>query len=323
MPSVVEQCFRDRHEGTQQRQTGQNSPFKRTHFLYQAFLNAFGPDNSDARLMIVASPEMARELGGRAGNVQFRSKIERERVPDFYHSLDCFVTFSYAEGYNMTPLEALACGIPCMVTDSPEMHESPYDRECIHVPASRVVRPETLLGQAFAPSDPSLYFTPPWVHEVSMDDAVDALRAFAADPVPRRATTLSSEFSWRGRIETQVLPFLPEPFGERGDDPAFRRLWRDSRMPVYRARRLHQSNHWSLHAEDDEFILAPRADTRGLRCNAVGAAVWRLCDGEKRFVDIVYELQTGLEGAPDNIVEELDYIVSTMLDHGVVEFRDA
>jgi hypothetical protein len=301
---------------------GQSAPFKRARLVLDAFLAAFGPHHRDIRLRMVAGPEMAQEHGDCADNVEFLAAVPHGELPPFYHSLDCLVNFSYGEGYNMTPIEALACGVPCMLTDSPEMHEPPYDRMCIHVPAARVLRPEVFLDHEFAPRDPAAYFSPPWVHEVSMDEAVAAMRAFAADPPPRRTTPLDPAFAWRGRIEAQVLPVLPDLLGPRGVDAAFRRLWDDPRLPRYRTRPLRRTAGWTCEDTGDGHLLQPPEGVIGLRCNDVGAAVWGLCDGRHRFVDIVYDLQRAVADAPPGIIGELDALVRALLTRGAIELGE-
>ncbi len=37
---------------------------------------------------------------------------------NFFQSLDCYVLLSMGEGFSITPREALACGIPCILTDN-------------------------------------------------------------------------------------------------------------------------------------------------------------------------------------------------------------
>jgi len=186
------------------------SRFKRPVMTLDAFLYAFGPDNGDVRLRAVVNPDVVQPRHRAAANIELLPSVSRSDMPSFCQSLDCLVTFSYAEGYNLPPLEALACGVPCLVTDSPEMHESPYDELCIHVPARRVVRSDILLGEHFAPRDRDAYAALPWVHEVGIDAAVEALRDFARNPRPRRLSPLDHAFSWRGRIESQLLPALAE-----------------------------------------------------------------------------------------------------------------
>jgi len=44
------------------------------------------------------------------------SQIPHEKMPDFYHSIDCLVIPSLGEGCSNVTMEALACGIPVLTT---------------------------------------------------------------------------------------------------------------------------------------------------------------------------------------------------------------
>lgn len=52
-------------------------------------------------------------------NVEIINKtITQQAYIDFMSSLDCYVFLSKGEGYSITPREALACGIPCILTNN-------------------------------------------------------------------------------------------------------------------------------------------------------------------------------------------------------------
>ena len=56
--------------------------------------------------------EKARDLGNRViflGN--------RSDMADIYHMADCFVLASFREGLSRSIMEAMACGLPCLVSD--------------------------------------------------------------------------------------------------------------------------------------------------------------------------------------------------------------
>jgi glycosyltransferase involved in cell wall biosynthesis len=56
-------------------------------------------------------------------NVTLREFLPREELPEFYSSIDAFVTASTADTLGLSTLEANACGTPVAATDVP-----PFDR---------------------------------------------------------------------------------------------------------------------------------------------------------------------------------------------------
>lgn len=97
--------------------------------LLEAFAQAFGND-----------PNVCLKIHGRSGNnyaEALRTKIRQlhlENVEliekslswsdyvEFLSSLDCFVSVSRGEGFSITPREAMALGIPCILTDNMAHH---------------------------------------------------------------------------------------------------------------------------------------------------------------------------------------------------------
>lgn len=56
--------------------------------------------------------EQAKDLGDRVIFLGNRSDMS-----DIYHMADCFILASYREGLSRSIMEAMACGLPCIVTD--------------------------------------------------------------------------------------------------------------------------------------------------------------------------------------------------------------
>ena len=184
---------------------GQVGNFKRRGFLVECFVDAFGQQPNQAQLLVLTGGNSLPGITKLPHNIQLVAKRPHAELAEFYRRLDCLVTFSWAEGYNMPLLEALACGVPCIVPDMPEMHEDPYDILCQHVPTRRVINPEVLLGTHFAPRQIDLYFTPPWVHDVDREAAVTALRAFKPE---NKISGIDQRHTWLGRIQGQFLPVV-------------------------------------------------------------------------------------------------------------------
>jgi glycosyltransferase involved in cell wall biosynthesis len=56
-------------------------------------------------------------------NIEFHNKVSRERLPDIYRSCDLLLFPSLYEGFGIPPLEAMACGIPVVVSDRGSLPE--------------------------------------------------------------------------------------------------------------------------------------------------------------------------------------------------------
>jgi glycosyltransferase involved in cell wall biosynthesis len=190
---------------------GQGSPWKRYDFLTKCFLQAFSDDPSEGNLKLITGWSSIPGYKKIPQNVSIDYHVSRPDMPSFLQSLDCLVSFSYSEGYNMPPIETLACGTPCLVTDMPSMHEDPYDLLCEHVKAKQVVNSDLFNDFPFAPKDLSKYHQVPFVHEVSEADAVSALLRMERDIVEGKGKSkpaLSEKQSWEARVRDQVLTVI-------------------------------------------------------------------------------------------------------------------
>ena len=62
-------------------------------------------------------------------NVIFHGHVPHESVPDFLRGCDVFVFSSATEGMPSAVLEAMACGLPAVITKSPSHWESEFENE--------------------------------------------------------------------------------------------------------------------------------------------------------------------------------------------------
>lgn len=89
---------------------------KGTHILIDAFQRAF-PNESDVRLICKTSnrayPFMVKD---NRIEVQMGPVSHDELINEFFKRVDCFVFPTLGEGFGLTPLEAMATGIPSIVT---------------------------------------------------------------------------------------------------------------------------------------------------------------------------------------------------------------
>ena len=59
------------------------------------------------------------EQGGVADRVTFAGQVSQADLPRYYHMADVYVSPSHVDGSSVSLMEALACGLPCLVSDIP------------------------------------------------------------------------------------------------------------------------------------------------------------------------------------------------------------
>lgn len=82
--------------------------------LWCAFSEA--PLRADIESMLAGDPELA-------ARVQLLGRIPHDRMEALYRACDGFLSASYREGSGYALIEALACGLPAIVTDIPSFRE--------------------------------------------------------------------------------------------------------------------------------------------------------------------------------------------------------
>jgi glycosyltransferase involved in cell wall biosynthesis len=118
---------------------------RRVPLLIEAFAAATA-DLPDARLAIVGTdrtwpPQDFRALAERAGaaaRVDLRSYASDDDLAGLYGRASVFVFLSEYEGFGLTPLEALAAGVPIVVLDTPVAREV-YGPAATYVPPTATV----------------------------------------------------------------------------------------------------------------------------------------------------------------------------------------
>ncbi len=61
--------------------------------------------------------------GGVMDRVTFGGQISQRDLPDWYHDADIYISPSHVDGSSVSLMEALACGLPCLVSDIPANRE--------------------------------------------------------------------------------------------------------------------------------------------------------------------------------------------------------
>jgi glycosyltransferase involved in cell wall biosynthesis len=135
------------------------SLFTRRHVdaLVDAFVTRVAPVVTDARLEIVGENRLP--AGARVdaaldtapedvrARVRFRAYVDEATLAELYGRARVFAFLSEYEGFGLTPLEAMAHGVPPVVLDTPVAHEV-YDDAVVYVrlgPDLPVVLGQTLL----------------------------------------------------------------------------------------------------------------------------------------------------------------------------------
>lgn len=79
----------------------------------------------DVSLLLLGSGSQASEIqrilagGGVDGKVNYGGRVKYSDLPRFYHLADLFISPSHVDGSSISLLEALACGMPVIVSDIP------------------------------------------------------------------------------------------------------------------------------------------------------------------------------------------------------------
>lgn len=63
------------------------------------------------------------ERGGVSEQVTFPGQIPQRDLPRYYHMADLYISPSHVDGSSVSLMEALACGLPCLVSDIPANKE--------------------------------------------------------------------------------------------------------------------------------------------------------------------------------------------------------
>ncbi len=96
--------------------------------LARAFVKV-AQQRENVRLLLLNSGSQATllrqifENGGVSERVTFAGQVSQRALPGYYQMADLFISPSYVDGSSVSLLEALACGLPCLVSDIPANRE--------------------------------------------------------------------------------------------------------------------------------------------------------------------------------------------------------
>ena len=85
--------------------------------------------NPDVNLILLGGGSQGAHIrqilmkGGALDRVHFGGQIGQKDLPRWYHMADLYVSPSHVDGTSVSLMEALACGLPCLVSDIPGNRE--------------------------------------------------------------------------------------------------------------------------------------------------------------------------------------------------------
>jgi glycosyltransferase involved in cell wall biosynthesis len=100
------------------------APIYGVDITLHAFISA-AQQNPDIRLLLFGKGSQEQELrsmireAGVADKVHFGGFVDRVGLPDSYRSADVFLSASHCDGSSVSLMEALACGVPALISDIP------------------------------------------------------------------------------------------------------------------------------------------------------------------------------------------------------------
>jgi len=111
--------------------------------VVKAFINA-SRHTPELRLLLLGSGSMEEQItqmietSGVKDQVHIAGQISNDMLDDYYHAGDLYISASYSDGSSVSLMEALACGLPSLVSD---------------IPGNREWVTENLEGWRFTPGD--------------------------------------------------------------------------------------------------------------------------------------------------------------------------
>ncbi len=102
------------------------SPIYGVDLMAKAFVQAVG-ENQRLRLILAGGGQQAdlihATLAAVADKVYFPGWVAKDDLPGVYNAADLFISPSHCDGSSVSLLEALACGLPALVSDIPSNQE--------------------------------------------------------------------------------------------------------------------------------------------------------------------------------------------------------
>jgi len=102
--------------------------------LARAFVKV-AEQNENVNLLLLGGGSQGNALrhifenGGALDRVAFAGQVSQTDLPHWYHRADLYISPSHVDGSSVSLMEALACGLPCLVSDIPANKEWVVENE--------------------------------------------------------------------------------------------------------------------------------------------------------------------------------------------------
>lgn len=103
-------------------------PLYGVDLIVQAFIR-ISQEHPQLRLLLLGDGSQREGLkrwltdAGLGDKAYFAGSVSRDKLPEYYHSADLYLSASYSDGSSVSLLEAMACGLPALVSDIPGNRE--------------------------------------------------------------------------------------------------------------------------------------------------------------------------------------------------------
>lgn len=103
-------------------------PLYGVDLIVRAFIEA-AADNPALHLLLVGGGSLQKQfeeqlhMAGLDARSHFAGRVDRQALPNYYRAADLYLSASYSDGSSVSLLEAMACGLPPLVSDIPGNRE--------------------------------------------------------------------------------------------------------------------------------------------------------------------------------------------------------
>lgn len=173
VPNVVSEAFRpttEKHEGFRFVCAGRLVPVKQFDRIVEAFLDVFqgnenvsltlaGNGEDYAKIKAIISDRKAEKL------VSLLGSVSREKMSELVASSDAMVVFSNLETFCVPVIEAWACGIPVIATETTVFADNPDTRLGIMVDCNNIETLKPALKYLYEHRDE---YDPEWIRQYAL-----------------------------------------------------------------------------------------------------------------------------------------------------------